>query len=299
MNTILKRLLCLSALGILFGVPAFLVLPNAVGQGYRAIIAQAPCDGILGSRTIRSASVARDLLGSTDEEAASALLANMLKVATIDWSRQMILIVSGGTQPTSGYRVQVDKLSVARKNLIVQWRLSEPGPTDGVLQVQTQPGQIVLCDQFVGSVLFEQAVRPQAGADFGAGRLTTTVVNFDGLDAKAKGVGGAVLDEYLAKFGIKAEGITWGTTLQVVDARTLYEGKAVVASSPHNLLSQFGSNDPVAFTLRFDPPLVTFEFTRPRLLAETMDGVTHPAWQATALDAQGMPLDVERRIPSA
>jgi hypothetical protein len=120
----------------------------------------------------------------------------------------------------------------------------------------------------------------------------TTLVNFDGLDASNGGVEGPALVAYLARFGIEPGPITKGTKMQLVDTRKVYGGKTVVAASPFNVLTQAGSNDPVKFTLLFDPPLFKLQFTRPQLLPSS-SGVTHPPWKATAFDVRGIVLDSE------
>lgn len=56
------------------------------------------------------------------------------------------------------------------------------------------------------------------------------------------------------------------------------------------MLSQFGSNDPVSFTLNFSTPLETFSLTRARLIAGP-SGIVHPGWKAVALSADGQELD--------
>jgi hypothetical protein len=71
----------------------------------------------------------------------------------------------------------------------------------------------------------------------------------------------------------------------VENQQNIAGGKAVLAASSPNLLTQLGSNGPVQFTLRFSTLLTQFGFTRPELLANPF--VSHPAWQVTAFDASG------------
>jgi hypothetical protein len=121
----------------------------------------------------------------------------------------------------------------------------------------------------------------------------TTTVNFDALDASMNpgvGLGGEATSKYLAKFGIQITAVTQGSQVEILDTRKLYEGKAAVASSFPNILTQTGVNKPISFTLTFATPLDSFGFTRPKLLTSPT-GIIHPAWNAEAFDATGKRLD--------
>ena len=49
-------------------------------------------------------------------------------------------------------------------------------------------------------------------------------------------------------------------------------------------------NVPASFTLKFAEPSRSVSFTRPALYPATNSGITHPAWSAHALDADGVEL---------
>jgi len=68
----------------------------------------------------------------------------------------------------------------------------------------------------------------------------------------------------------------------------LYEGGGVLPSSSQIFLTQINTNNvPASYTLTFAKPVAHMSFTRPALYAATSSGVTHPAWKATALGANG------------
>lgn len=68
----------------------------------------------------------------------------------------------------------------------------------------------------------------------------------------------------------------------------LYGGQGVHPTTSQNLLTQVDTgNVPASFTLQFKQPAVSVSFVRPRLYPETESGITHPAWSAHALDAEG------------
>jgi hypothetical protein len=71
--------------------------------------------------------------------------------------------------------------------------------------------------------------------------------------------------------------------------RGLYGGAAIIPTTSQNFLTQnTRDNDGIAsFTLVFDKSCDSVSFTRPALYAATESGVTHPAWSAHALDAEG------------
>src|SRR5207253_2946964 len=62
-------------------------------------------------------------LQNTEGDKASANLAKMLKVESIDWTKQMVIVISGGTQRTGGYSVEAKSLEVKDGKLIVNWKL--------------------------------------------------------------------------------------------------------------------------------------------------------------------------------
>ncbi|HEY3857101.1 MAG TPA: FG-GAP-like repeat-containing protein [Verrucomicrobiae bacterium] len=112
------------------------------------------------------------------------------------------------------------------------------------------------------------------------------LINFDTLNAARGPVEGQTLNAYLAGYGAFITGVSGGTAVAVESQQNIGAGKAVLAASVPNVLTQLGSNGPVQFALRFSPLLSQFGFTRPELLANPF--VSHPAWQVTALDGAGV-----------
>ncbi len=95
----------------------------------------------------------RDALPAVVEKAATADLAGQLKVKQIDWKKQMLLVVTAGTQRSGGYRVEVTGLKVKDNTLTVSWKLHPPkGFATAAL---THPGVVVLVPRFTGKVLFD------------------------------------------------------------------------------------------------------------------------------------------------
>jgi hypothetical protein len=112
-------------------------------------------------------------------------------------------------------------------------------------------------------------------------------LNLD-LDTLAAPAGGAALGAYLAGAGVGVAEVSPGTQVEVLSQAALYGGGVAMTTPPTNALTQIGSNGPVSFTLVFSNLLTQFSFTRPELLASP--SVSHPAWQAQAYDALGVPL---------
>lgn len=69
----------------------------------------------------------------------------------------------------------------------------------------------------------------------------------------------------------------------------LYGGAAITPTTTQNFLTQISTdnNGIASFTLVFAEPVDSVSFTRPALYPATSSGVTHPAWSAHALDADG------------
>lgn len=85
-------------------------------------------------------------------EMATSHLAADLKVKTIDWDRQMVLLVLAGRKGSGGYRVEVTGLKVAKGTLTVSWKLHAPrgAATDAI----TYPNLAVLVPRYAGKVVF-------------------------------------------------------------------------------------------------------------------------------------------------
>jgi hypothetical protein len=94
---------------------------------------------------------------------------------------------------------------------------------------------------------------------------------------------------YLNKYGISVDNtVPSGSEIVLVNNRGLYEGGGVLPSSSQIFLTQINTNNvPASYTLTFAKPVAHMSFTRPALYAATSSGVTHPAWKATALGANG------------
>ena len=86
---------------------------------------------------------------------ATRMLAEALKVPTIDWDKQMVIVVTAGAKPTGGYSVDVTSLAVKDKTLTVHWKLKSPAPGSFVTQAFTHPAQAVLTERFEGEVKFD------------------------------------------------------------------------------------------------------------------------------------------------
>jgi hypothetical protein len=79
-------------------------------------------------------------------------LKKSLKVDKVDFDKQMLILVTAGTQPSGGFRVEVTKATVKDKAMSVAWQLQAPkGVATAVL---THPAAVVLVDRFDGKVLF-------------------------------------------------------------------------------------------------------------------------------------------------
>ena len=97
----------------------------------------------------------RDALPAAVEKAATADLAKALKVKDIDWNKQMLVVVSGGTRRSGGYRVEVTGLAIKDKTMTAKWTLHSPkGVATAVI---THPGEVVLVPKFAGKVVFDPA----------------------------------------------------------------------------------------------------------------------------------------------
>lgn len=87
---------------------------------------------------------------------AKARYVKALKVSDIDFTKQMIVGVSGGVQP-AGARVEVTRVEAdaAGKSLTVFWKLHPPAkdkPADGI----AHPAEVVLLDQFTGQIKYKE-----------------------------------------------------------------------------------------------------------------------------------------------
>ncbi|MCI0463562.1 MAG: protease complex subunit PrcB family protein [Gemmataceae bacterium] len=102
-------------------------------------------------------------------DATNAAVAKLLKVEKIDWDKQMIILISGGTQRTGGYSVELKGLKVQGDTLTVQWKLNAPKAGQPVTQALTNPGLALLVERFDGEVRFDPPAA-KSGLDRGADR---------------------------------------------------------------------------------------------------------------------------------
>ncbi|MBI3821935.1 MAG: protease complex subunit PrcB family protein [Planctomycetes bacterium] len=102
-------------------------------------------------------------LQNIDADKASASLAKLLKVESIDWKKQMVIVISGGQQRTGGFSVEAKSLEVKDGKLIVNWKVNPPPPGSFVTQALSTPTLTILVDRFEGDVVFEPKAPPAGG----------------------------------------------------------------------------------------------------------------------------------------
>jgi hypothetical protein len=136
---------------------------------------------------------------------------------------------------------------------------------------------------FVPRLLMSPAAETPAGPQLSPG---DTLVEFSSI---AVGKDPVAARPYLNKYGISVDNmVPAGSEIVLVNNRGLYEGGGVMPSSSQIFLTQINTgNVPASYTLTFAKPVAHMSFTRPALYAATSSGVTHPAWKATALGANG------------
>jgi hypothetical protein len=100
---------------------------------------------------------ALDAPANVVEKMANEALAKALKVKEIDWKKQMLIVVTGGSKPTGGYSVQVTGLKKKDKTLTVAWTVNKP--KGFVTQAFTHPGVVVLVPAHEGKVEFDPAAK--------------------------------------------------------------------------------------------------------------------------------------------
>jgi hypothetical protein len=136
---------------------------------------------------------------------------------------------------------------------------------------------------FAPRLLTSPAVETRAGPQLPPG---DTLVEFSSI---AVGKDPVAARPYLNNYGISVDNmVPLGSEIVLVNNRGLYEGGGVLPSSSQIFLTQINTgNAPASYTLTFAKPVAHMSFTRPALYAATSSGVTHPAWKATALGANG------------
>ncbi|MBI2809109.1 MAG: protease complex subunit PrcB family protein [Planctomycetes bacterium] len=123
------------------------------------IHARTPARIAQGAVVIRTAAQLAKLRGA-DADKASADVARLLKVQSIDWKKQMLIVIAGGVQRTGGYSVEAKSLEVKAGKLIVHWKLKTPAPGAFVTQALTNPALTILVDRFEGDVVFDPKAPP-------------------------------------------------------------------------------------------------------------------------------------------
>ncbi len=78
-----------------------------------------------------------------------------LGVDDIDWRTQMVLVVTGGVQQSTGYAVEITNIDIKNQTMTVSWRLQRPGPRDPMILKPSHPAQIVVVPRFEGNVRFD------------------------------------------------------------------------------------------------------------------------------------------------
>jgi hypothetical protein len=75
----------------------------------------------------------------------------------VDFETRMLLLVTGGAQPSAGYRVEVTRVERSGEGqaLRVYWKLHPPPPGQSVTQGPTHPAALVLLSRFNGEVSLE------------------------------------------------------------------------------------------------------------------------------------------------
>jgi hypothetical protein len=85
---------------------------------------------------------------------AEPVVARELKVAKIDWNKQMLIVISGGKQPTSGYSVELKSLRMKDGKLAISWKLNKRAPGTGEA-FTSYPCLAILVDRFEGELVFD------------------------------------------------------------------------------------------------------------------------------------------------
>jgi hypothetical protein len=78
------------------------------------------------------------------------------KLNQVDYDKQMLVVITGGTQPSGGFRVEVEKVVTRGKTTTIHWKLHPP--KDIATTVLTHPATVVLVDRLSGNIRFEPPV---------------------------------------------------------------------------------------------------------------------------------------------
>src|SRR5262245_36688304 len=122
-----------------------------LGRGiWRALAKQgAPAQQLV----IRSGEEYAKAIGTSENP--QAALENLRKAMKIDvdWDKHMLIVVTGGVQPTGGYRVEIRDVKQTGETMAVHWKLHKPMPGTLTTSALTHPAEIVLVEKFAGKVI--------------------------------------------------------------------------------------------------------------------------------------------------
>lgn len=91
------------------------------------------------------------------EKMAVAAVAKLLKVPEIDWQKQMLIVVTAGSKPTGGWKVNIDSVKLEGKEMKIEWHATPP---KGIAtQAFTHPGQVILVERAEGKATFVEAAK--------------------------------------------------------------------------------------------------------------------------------------------
>jgi hypothetical protein len=89
--------------------------------------------------------------GDSDEKRVAAV-AKQLKVGSIDWKKQMLIVVIGGVKSTGGWKIDIAAVTKGEKACTVTWSLEAPqGVTPHAI---THPAVMALVDRCEGEINF-------------------------------------------------------------------------------------------------------------------------------------------------
>jgi hypothetical protein len=106
-----------------------------------------------------------DLEKLTGNKDAAAAFAKRFKVDSIDWKKQMVVIVGDGQKPTGGFSVSITAFKTDGKTLTVSWKLTKPDPGSIQPQIVTTPGEAALVERFDGDVKFDPPLPKGSSSD--------------------------------------------------------------------------------------------------------------------------------------
>jgi hypothetical protein len=89
------------------------------------------------------------------EKKATEEIAKLLKVDSIDWKKQMLVVVTGGVKSSGGWKIDVVSVTKGDKGCTVAWLL-EP-PKDFATAAFTHPSMMALVERCDGEAKFELA----------------------------------------------------------------------------------------------------------------------------------------------